>query len=122
MDADKHLRAALPMIKDNPAMNGAALFYLGVANFELGKMYVGQSACARRREVQRAGGGDSGGFVAASMEERTDHEDGSREDEVGRNSKTQEAKRGASEGAPLLLFRTDSKGGDAKEGAPKGAL
>ena len=38
VDADKHLRAALPMIKDNPAMNGAALFYLGVANFELGKM------------------------------------------------------------------------------------
>ena len=37
------LRAALPMIKDNPGMNGAALFYLGVANFELGKMTLNKA-------------------------------------------------------------------------------
>ena len=35
--ADKNLRAALPLIKGNPAMLGAALFHLGVANYNLGK-------------------------------------------------------------------------------------
>lgn len=35
--ADKNLRAALPLIKDSPAMMGSALFYLGLANYQLGK-------------------------------------------------------------------------------------
>jgi hypothetical protein len=43
VDADKHLRAALPMIKDDPAMNGPALFYLGVANYQLGKMTLNKA-------------------------------------------------------------------------------
>lgn len=34
---DKNLRAALPYIKGNQAMNGAALFALGVANYQMGK-------------------------------------------------------------------------------------
>jgi hypothetical protein len=35
--ADKSLRAALPFIKGNTAMMSPALFYLGVANYNLGK-------------------------------------------------------------------------------------
>lgn len=35
--ADKNLRAALPMIKGNNAMMAPALFYLGTANYNLGK-------------------------------------------------------------------------------------
>ena len=38
MAADKDLRAALPLIKGNDAMMGAALFHLGMANYNLGKM------------------------------------------------------------------------------------
>jgi len=38
MLADKDLRAALPLIKGNDAMMGLALFHLGVANYNLGKM------------------------------------------------------------------------------------
>lgn len=36
-DADRNLRAALPLIKGNNAMMGPALFYLGVANYNIGK-------------------------------------------------------------------------------------
>jgi hypothetical protein len=36
--ADKNLRAALPLIQGQPAMQGPALFYLGMANYQLGKM------------------------------------------------------------------------------------
>jgi tetratricopeptide (TPR) repeat protein len=36
-EADKALRAALPLITSNAAMRAAALFYLGVANYQLGK-------------------------------------------------------------------------------------
>jgi hypothetical protein len=38
MAADKDLRAALPLIKGNDAMMGPALFHLGMANYNLGKM------------------------------------------------------------------------------------
>jgi hypothetical protein len=38
MAADKDLRAALPLIKGNDAMMAPALFHLGVANYNLGKM------------------------------------------------------------------------------------
>ena len=36
--ADRSLRAALPAIRGNDAMTGPALFYLGVANYNLGLM------------------------------------------------------------------------------------
>lgn len=36
-DADRNLRAALPLIKGNNAMMGPALFYLGFANYNIGK-------------------------------------------------------------------------------------
>ena len=38
--ADKYLRAALPLIKDNEEMTASALFYLGLANFQLGKLML----------------------------------------------------------------------------------
>lgn len=38
LNADKKLRAALPLIKGNDAMMGPALFHLGMANYQLGKM------------------------------------------------------------------------------------
>ncbi len=43
VDADKNLRAALPGLGDNAAMKGPALFFLGVANFELGKMTLSKA-------------------------------------------------------------------------------
>ncbi len=39
-EANKDLRAALPFIKGNDAMMGAALFHLGVANYQLGKTFM----------------------------------------------------------------------------------
>lgn len=37
-NCDKNLRAALPLIQDNKPMLGPALFYLGMADYNLGKM------------------------------------------------------------------------------------
>jgi tetratricopeptide (TPR) repeat protein len=42
-DADKNLRAALPLIAGNNALKGPALFYLGMANYNLGKMTMKKS-------------------------------------------------------------------------------
>lgn len=39
-EANKDLRAALPFIKGSDAMMGAALFHLGVANYQLGRTYM----------------------------------------------------------------------------------
>ncbi len=36
-EADKSLRAALPHIQDNDQLKGTALFYLGLANYQMGK-------------------------------------------------------------------------------------
>ena len=41
--ADKSLRAALPLIKGNNAMLAPALFYLGTANYNLGKMTMSKA-------------------------------------------------------------------------------
>jgi hypothetical protein len=41
--ADKELRAALPLIKGNDSMVGPALFHLGVANYQLGKMTLNKA-------------------------------------------------------------------------------
>ncbi len=37
-ECDKNLRAALPLIKGNDSMMQSALYYLGLANYQLGKM------------------------------------------------------------------------------------
>ena len=37
-NADRNLRAALPLIQENKPMLGPALFYLGMSNYQLGKM------------------------------------------------------------------------------------
>lgn len=41
--ADTELRAALPLIQGNEAMRGPALFYLGLANYQLGKMMLNKA-------------------------------------------------------------------------------
>ena len=41
--ADKNLRAALPLIQGQPAMQGPALFYLGMSNYQLGKMTLNKA-------------------------------------------------------------------------------
>ena len=41
--ADKNLRAALPLIQGQTAMLGPALFYLGMANYQLGKMTMNKA-------------------------------------------------------------------------------
>lgn len=38
VEADRNLRAALPLIGKEPSMTGAAYFYLGLSNYQLGKM------------------------------------------------------------------------------------
>jgi hypothetical protein len=43
MNCDKSLRAALPYIQGNGAMTGPALFYLGMANYQLGKMTLNKA-------------------------------------------------------------------------------
>jgi hypothetical protein len=42
-EADKNLRAALPLIKGSEPMLGPALYYLGVANFQLGRMTMNKA-------------------------------------------------------------------------------
>jgi tetratricopeptide (TPR) repeat protein len=42
-EADKNLRGALPLIKGVEPMMGPALYYLGVANFQLGKMTLNKA-------------------------------------------------------------------------------
>jgi hypothetical protein len=41
--ADRALRSALPLIKGNGAMLGPALFYLGMANYQIGKMTLSKA-------------------------------------------------------------------------------
>jgi len=43
VNADKSLRAALPLIKGNDSMTGPALFFLGMANYNLGKMTMNKA-------------------------------------------------------------------------------
>jgi hypothetical protein len=43
MNADKSLRAALPLIQGNITMTSPALYYLGVANYNLGKMTLNKA-------------------------------------------------------------------------------
>jgi hypothetical protein len=43
LNADKNLRAALPLIQGNQPMMGPALFYLGMANYQLGKMTLNKA-------------------------------------------------------------------------------
>jgi tetratricopeptide (TPR) repeat protein len=42
-EADKNLRAALPLIQGNEAMLAPTLYYLGVANYQLGKMTLNKA-------------------------------------------------------------------------------
>jgi hypothetical protein len=42
-DANRNLRSALPLISGNQAMLGPALFYLGVANYQLGVMTLNKA-------------------------------------------------------------------------------
>jgi hypothetical protein len=42
-ESNRNLRAALPLIKGNEAMTGPALFYLGVDNYQLGKITLNKA-------------------------------------------------------------------------------
>jgi hypothetical protein len=42
-DADKDLRAALPAIQGNQSMLGPALFYLGICNYQIGKLTLNKA-------------------------------------------------------------------------------
>ncbi len=43
VEADKNLRAALPLIQGNQSMTAAALFHLGVVNYQIGKMLLNKA-------------------------------------------------------------------------------
>jgi len=42
-EADKNLRAALPLIKGNDSMSSSAYYYLSLANYQLGKMTMNKA-------------------------------------------------------------------------------
>jgi hypothetical protein len=43
LNADKNLRAALPLVKEHDQMLAATLFHLGVSNYQLGKMTMAKA-------------------------------------------------------------------------------
>ncbi|MBZ5723543.1 MAG: hypothetical protein LAP87_00965 [Acidobacteriia bacterium] len=61
--ADKELRAALPLIKGNDAMTGAALFYLGMANYQLGKMTLNKARVLEGAKFSEEAGKIEGPFA-----------------------------------------------------------
>jgi hypothetical protein len=63
--ADKELRAALPLIKGSDAMLAPALFYLGVCNYQLGKM-----TNDKKRVLEAAGFSDQAAAIAGPYQQQ----------------------------------------------------
>jgi len=61
--ADKNLRAALPLIKGNAAMAGPALFYLGFANYQLGKMTLNKARVVEGQKFSEQAAAIAGPFA-----------------------------------------------------------
>jgi tetratricopeptide (TPR) repeat protein len=64
--ADKKLRAALPLIKGNDAMMGPALFYLGMANYQLGKMTLNKGLVLEAAKFSQQAAGIEGAYAEQS--------------------------------------------------------
>jgi hypothetical protein len=60
---DKNLRAALPLIKGNDAMMGQALFYLGMSNYNLGKMTMNKAKILEAAKFSEQSAAIAGAFT-----------------------------------------------------------
>ena len=65
-EADKALRAALPHLED-PAMTGPAAFYLGIANYEMGKATKNRARLAEALKYSEQSGAIPGPYQAAAQ-------------------------------------------------------
>jgi hypothetical protein len=61
--ADRNLRAALPLVKGNAAMAGPALFYLGFANYQLGKMTLNRARVIEGQKFSEQAAAIAGPFA-----------------------------------------------------------
>jgi hypothetical protein len=59
-DADRNLRAALPLIKGNDAEMGPALYALGLANYQLGKMTLSKAKVLEGAKFSKEAAGIAG--------------------------------------------------------------
>jgi tetratricopeptide (TPR) repeat protein len=59
-EADKELRAALPLVAGNEGRKAAALFYLGLANYNLGKMTMKKSQVLEAAQFSKDAAGIQG--------------------------------------------------------------
>jgi len=61
-DCDHNLRAALPLIKGNSAMLGPALFFLGVANYNIGKITLNKAKMLEAAKFSQEAGAIQGPY------------------------------------------------------------
>jgi len=66
--ADKNLRAALPLVQGTPSMAGPTLFYLGMANYELGKMTL-----SKARVLEAAKFSDQSALLESPFQDQARH-------------------------------------------------
>ncbi len=64
-EADKDLRAALPLIQGNDAMRAPALFHLGIANYQLGKTMLN-----KQRVLEAAKFSEQAGAIKGPLAEQ----------------------------------------------------
>jgi tetratricopeptide (TPR) repeat protein len=67
VDTDKELRAALPFLRENKeyqSLLGTSLFYLGVANFQLGKLYLNKNQVQEAIKFSEQAAAISGPFAS----------------------------------------------------------
>jgi tetratricopeptide (TPR) repeat protein len=63
VNADKNLRSALPLIEGNEAMMAAAYFYLGMANYQLGKMTLSKARILEAARFSQQSAAINSGFA-----------------------------------------------------------
>ncbi|MBX9603229.1 MAG: hypothetical protein K2X35_19655 [Bryobacteraceae bacterium] len=66
-EADKVLRAALPYLANDAAMMGPAAFYLGIANYEMGKASKNRAKLADALKFSEQSGAIAGPYQAAAQ-------------------------------------------------------
>jgi hypothetical protein len=79
VDADKYLRAALPYAKGSPTTNATALFNLGIANYQYGKMTMNKARILEGAKFSEQCAGIQGSMAqqawhnAQAMKAEADH-------------------------------------------------
>jgi hypothetical protein len=78
-EADRHLRAALPLIQGDNAMLEAALFHLGLANYQLGRITM-----RKARILEAAGFSEKAAALGGPLAQQAWHNALVMKDEAGR--------------------------------------